>query len=130
MGEIKSLVKEADVQIYAIGIFDPIEVRMLTPEDAAGPALLKNLAKQSGGHLYEIENLNQLAGVASKIGDALRTQYVLGYYPTQSKHDGKYHKVEVKLAYFQSSRASLKDKPYYDEVLHDLLHKAPEGKEH
>lgn len=97
VGEIKSLVKEADVQIYAIGIFDPIEVRMLTPEDAAGPALLKNLAKQSGGHLYEIENLNQLAGVASKIGEALRTQYVLGYYPTQSKHDGKYHKVEVKL---------------------------------
>jgi hypothetical protein len=31
--------------------------------------------------------------------------------------------VGVKLAYFQSSRASLKDKPYYDEVLHDLLHK-------
>ncbi|HLH42798.1 MAG TPA: VWA domain-containing protein [Bryobacteraceae bacterium] len=96
-GEIKSLVKEADVQIYAIGIFDPIEVRMLTPEDAAGPALLKSLTKQSGGHLYEVDNLNQLAGVASKIGAALRTQYVLGYYPTQSKHDGKYHKVEVKL---------------------------------
>lgn len=97
MGEIKSLVKEADVQIYSIGIFDPIEVRMLTPEDAAGPALLKGLGKQSGGHLFEIDNLNQLSGVASKIGDALRTQYVLGYYPTGSKHDGKYHKVEVKL---------------------------------
>ena len=97
IGEIKSLVKEADVQIYAIGIFDPIEVRMLTPEDAAGPALLRGLGKQSGGHLFEIENLNQLSGVASKIGDALRTQYVLGYYPTASKHDGKYHKVEVKL---------------------------------
>jgi Ca-activated chloride channel family protein len=47
--------------------------------------------------LFEIDNLNQLSGVASKIGDALRTQYVLGYYPTGSKHDGKYHKVEVKL---------------------------------
>jgi Ca-activated chloride channel homolog len=97
VGEVKSLVKEADVQIYAIGIFDPIEVRMLTPEDAAGPALLKGLARQSGGHLFEIDNLSQLSAVASKIGDALRTQYVLGYYPTQSKHDGKYHKVEVKL---------------------------------
>ena len=29
--------------------------------------------------------------------------------------------IELALAYFQASRASLKDKPYYDEVLHDLL---------
>jgi VWFA-related protein len=97
MSEVKSLVKEADVQIYAIGIFDPVEVRMLTPEDAAGPSLLRALTKQSGGHLFEVDNLNQLSDVASKIGAALRTQYVLGYYPSQSKRDGKYHKVEVKL---------------------------------
>jgi VWFA-related protein len=97
MSEVKNLVKEADVQIYAIGIFDPVEVRMLTPEDAAGPSLLRALTKQSGGHLFEVDNLNQLSDVASKIGAALRTQYVLGYYPSQSKRDGKYHKVEVKL---------------------------------
>lgn len=30
---------------------------------------------------------------------------------------------EIALAYFPSSRASLKDKPYYDELEHDLLHK-------
>jgi len=39
--------------------------------------------------------------------------------------------IDVAVAFFQASRASLKDKLYYDEVLHDLLHtptlsKAPE----
>jgi hypothetical protein len=40
--------------------------------------------------------------------------------------------VVVALAYFPGSRASLKDKPYYDEVLHNLVgdHRHPELSEH
>jgi VWFA-related protein len=96
--ELKSLVREADVQIYVVGIFDPQDVRSQTPEEALGPGLLQEMAKQSGGRLFEIENINQLPELASKIGAALRAQYVLGYSPTKTRRDGKYHRVEVKLA--------------------------------
>lgn len=104
MSELKKLVRETDVQIYALGIFDPWDTRSQTPEELLGPALLRGLTKQSGGHLFEIEDIDQLPSVAAKIGEALRTQYVLGYSPKAMARDGKYHRVEVKLTQPRSSR--------------------------
>lgn len=104
MSDIKNLVREADVQIYALGIFDPFDARSQSPEELAGPSLLHDVAKQSGGRLFKIENVNQLPEAASKIGDALRARYVLGYSPKATLRDGKYHRVEVKLAPPKGSR--------------------------
>jgi Ca-activated chloride channel homolog len=93
-GEVKNLVKEADVQIYAIGIFDYLEK---TPEEAHGPELLDAITDATGGRTYRINDPSELADTATKIGMELRNQYVLGYRPSNNKHDGKWHKVKVKL---------------------------------
>ena len=93
-GEIKSLVKEADVQIYAIGIFDR-DGR--TPEERAGPYLLGEITDVTGGRTFTIDNVNELADVATKIGIELRNQYVLGYRPTNATRDGRWRKIKVKL---------------------------------
>jgi Ca-activated chloride channel family protein len=93
-GEIKSLVKEADVMIYSIGIYDRY---MPTPEEQLGPALLNDISELSGGRAFTIDNPNDLADVATKIGIELRNQYVLGYRPKTPAHDGKWHKIKVKL---------------------------------
>jgi len=98
MNEVKNLVREADVQIYAMGIMEPAVSRGRTVEELAGPELLSEVAEQTSGRLFEIESVNELPDVASKISFALRHQYVLGYAPANSRHDGKYHKVQVKLA--------------------------------
>jgi VWFA-related protein len=95
--EIKNLVKEADVQIYAIGIYEMIQNRGRTPEELAGPGLLTDLSEPTGGRHFVVENLNELPDVAAKIGIELRNQYVLGYSPTNQVRDGKYRKVSVKL---------------------------------
>ncbi|HXG33238.1 MAG TPA: VWA domain-containing protein [Bryobacteraceae bacterium] len=95
--EIKNLVREADVQIYAIGIFEPIYSRGRTPEELAGPGLLSEVAEQTGGRHYAVENLNDLPDIAAKIGIELRNQYVLGYTPTNQERDGKYRRVRVRL---------------------------------
>jgi Ca-activated chloride channel homolog len=95
--EIKNLVKEADVQIYAIGIYEPIGSRTRTPEEMAGPGLLTEIAEQTGGRQYAVENLAELADIAAKIGVELRNQYILGYAPHNQDRDGKYRRVEVKL---------------------------------
>jgi VWFA-related protein len=97
MREVKNRVKEGDAQVYSIGIEEPFTTRGRSPEELAGPALLDEIASQSGGRLFEIEDLNELADVASKIGMALRNQYMLGFAPAQQKRDGKYHKIVVKL---------------------------------
>jgi Ca-activated chloride channel homolog len=95
--EIKNLVREADVQIYAIGIFEPSGSRGRTAEELSGPGLLSELSEQTGGRHFAVENLNELPDVAAKIGIELRNQYILGYTPTNLQRDGKYRKVQVKL---------------------------------
>ncbi|MGP8244102.1 MAG: VWA domain-containing protein [Bryobacteraceae bacterium] len=95
--EIKDLVKEADTQIYAIGIYEEAGARGRTPEEASGPALLTEIAEQTGGRQYSVDNLNELPDVAAKIGVELRNQYVLGYSPPNAQRDGKYHHVLVKI---------------------------------
>jgi len=93
-GEIKSLVKEADVLIYAIGIYDHY---FPTEEERLGPALLSEVTELTGGRAFTIDNPNDLADVATKIGIELRNQYVLGYRPKNIARDGKWRKIKVKL---------------------------------
>jgi Ca-activated chloride channel family protein len=92
--EIKSLVKEADVQIYAIGIFSPSPP---TPEEVRGPQLLAEITSATGGRTFTVDNPNELPDVATKIGIELRNQYVLGYRPRNPVRDGRWHKIKIKL---------------------------------
>ena len=93
-GEIKALVKEADVMIYAIGIYDRYASAM---EERLGPQLLSDITELTGGRAFTIDNPNDLADVATKIGVELRNQYVLGYRPAKATRDGKWRKIKVKL---------------------------------
>jgi len=95
--EIRRLVREADVQIYAIGIFEPASGRGRTAEELAGPGLLNDIAEQTGGRHFAVDNVNELPDVAAKIGVELRNQYVLGYTPSNQNRDGKYRRVKVKV---------------------------------
>jgi Ca-activated chloride channel homolog len=92
--EIKALVKEADVMVYAIGIYDHYAS---APEERLGPQLLSEITELTGGRAFTIDNPNDLADVATKIGVELRNQYVLGYRPTKIVRDGKWRKIKVKL---------------------------------
>lgn len=93
-GEVKSMVKEADVMIYAIGIYDHY---FATTEEKMGPELLSEITQVTGGRAFTVDNPNSLPDVTSKIGMQLRNQYVLGYRPEKTPHDGKWHKIKVKI---------------------------------
>jgi VWFA-related protein len=95
--QVRNYIREADVQIYSIGILEPLSTRGRSPEELAGPTLLEEVAHQTGGRLYQVDDLGQLPDIASKIGAALRNEYLLGYMPAEGNHDGKYHRVRVKL---------------------------------
>ena len=92
--EIKSMVKEADILIYAIGIYDHY---FATDEEKLGPALLSDVTELTGGRAFTIDNPNDLADVSTKIGIELRNQYVIGYRPKNPVRDGKWRKIRVKL---------------------------------
>ena len=96
--EIESLVREADVQIYAMGVFDPVFSLGLTPEEISGPRLLSEIATQTGGRAYAPAVPSDLPAVTARIAVELRNQYVLGYYSKNRARDGKYRHVEVKIS--------------------------------
>jgi len=95
--DIKRLVKEADTQLYAIGIYDPLGYRNRTPEELNGPTLLSEVTEMTGGRVFSVEKLDDLPDIASKIGMELRNQYVLGYKPSNKAHDARWRKVKIRL---------------------------------
>ena len=95
--DIKRLVKEANTQLYAIGIFDPLESRSRTPEELNGPSLLSEITEMTGGRVFAVGNPNELPDIASKIGMELRNQYILGYRPSNKAHDARWRKIKIKL---------------------------------
>jgi VWFA-related protein len=94
--EVRNLVKESDVMIYAIGVFEGPGARARTPEEASGPGLLSDLCEQTGGRHFPADP-SELPDIAAKIGVELRNRYLIGYVPTDAQHDGRYHAVTVKV---------------------------------
>jgi Ca-activated chloride channel homolog len=97
--EIRELIRESDVLIYAAGIYEPMDLIEGTPEEMAGPALLKEIAEQSGGREFSVASMSELGSAMSVISDALRNQYMLGFSPAARQGDGRFHKVKVKIAW-------------------------------
>jgi Ca-activated chloride channel family protein len=93
--EVKSLIKEADVLVYSIGIFDR---QFQTLEELLGPELLAGLSELTGASAYTLDNPVYLPLISGHIAAELRNQYILGYSPNNSRHDGKWRKIKVSLA--------------------------------
>src|SRR5262245_56119050 len=58
---------------------------------------LQDLAGRSGGRLYDANTLYNVSQAFSNIAEELRHQYALSYYPTNSKKDGSYRRVKVRV---------------------------------
>lgn len=57
---------------------------------------LRDLADRSGGQVYRADNVGALPQAFAAIAAELRTQYLLGYYPSNPERDGSYRKISVK----------------------------------
>ncbi|MGH9607311.1 MAG: VWA domain-containing protein [Terracidiphilus sp.] len=93
-GEVKALVRESDVEIFSMGIFDPYAP---TPEERMGPQLLDDVSTATGGRMFRVDDIDELSDIAEKISTELRNQYVIGYRPADLIRDGKWRKVRVKV---------------------------------
>jgi Ca-activated chloride channel family protein len=92
--QVKSAVKEADVLIYAVGTYDSYAS---TQEELLGPDLLRSVSEVTGGQAYMLSGVSELPSVTRSIGTRLRYQYMLTFRPPDQAHDGKWHKISVKL---------------------------------
>ncbi|HLV88121.1 MAG TPA: VWA domain-containing protein [Candidatus Sulfotelmatobacter sp.] len=100
---VKSAIKESDVLVYSVGIFDRY---VATAEELLGPELLRTLSSLTGGTSYTLSQLNEMPTLTRMISTQLRYQYMLAYHPQATPHDGKWHKISVKLRLPQGLHAS------------------------
>lgn len=91
--ELRTLVKEADVQLYAIGVLDVNDGTL----GLAGQAILEELSRVTGGRAFFPQSEEELVDVCTQIALELRHQYSVGYYPTTNVRDGRWHKIKVKV---------------------------------
>ena len=94
--EIRQMLEESDVWLYALGIC-PTRFRAFPEEELAGPRLLTEIAEETGGREIPVHQARELPAAAAEIGFELRNRYVLAYRPEDAACDGKYHRVQVRL---------------------------------
>jgi Ca-activated chloride channel family protein len=92
------LAQEADVQIYTIGMEPSVANKKAIEltEERNGLAFLSHLSDRSGGLNFTMATYENPVPTASKIGTAIRNQYLIGYHPADGE-PGKWHAVRVKV---------------------------------
>lgn len=95
--EVLHSLEEADVQIYAIASTEAWSLRAAAPEVMFGPDLLDRLCDHAGGRYFQADGKHELTTAAEQISRELRSQYVIGYVPSNGSHDGRFHHVRVQV---------------------------------
>lgn len=98
--EVVSHLREIDVQIYLIGFVSDLDrdsgLFKKSAKDKA-ETLLNKLAEETGGKAFFPRELSEVHAIAEQISTDLRTQYSLGYYPSNSNKDGSFRAVKVQV---------------------------------
>lgn len=99
--QLFSRLREDDVQIFVIGFVNELEkdggLIRKSPHDKA-VALINRLAQETGGRAFFPSSLSELPGIAQEITRDLRTQYVIGFKPSETAHPGEFRPVRVTVA--------------------------------
>lgn len=97
-GEMLKIAKNSDTAVYPVSILEFITVRTddtITTLQARNA--LTTIAKYSGGTAYFPRFEQDLPAIYNQIAGQLRTQYSLGFVPSNPSRDGRYHKLKIDL---------------------------------
>ena len=83
--------QRADAIIYSIEYFDRGAYGMFAPSNSA----LRQMSEETGGRVFRVDRKHPLDEVFKQIQDELRSQYALGYAPTNSVKDGTFRRIEI-----------------------------------
>jgi Ca-activated chloride channel family protein len=103
---ILRLAQQSNVTIYTIGLFDPLAA----DRDAD---VLRKLGSLTGGDVYLPVTIDELGPAWDRILNGIRTQYTIGYKPSQTVFDGKYHKVRVRVDVPGQGKVAVHTRPGY-----------------
>jgi Ca-activated chloride channel family protein len=93
LGELFDMVKASDATIYAIGVLD----RQSAMGRMEQQRFLRQITEASGGQAFFPPSVRDLEKVYAQISTEIRTQYTLGYLSDNTRTDGAWRKVEIRL---------------------------------
>jgi Ca-activated chloride channel family protein len=100
-GEVVNHLREIDVQVYLIGFINDLDkdsgLFKKSPKEKA-EGLLNKLAEETGGKAFYPRELSEVHAIAQQISTDLRTQYSVGYYPSNASKDGSFRAVKVQVS--------------------------------
>ncbi len=79
--------QRTDTVIHILLVYDPMY--------GANAGAAKKLAEETGGRMIEVRSEKKLLEAFDEISEELRTQYTLGYYPTNAARDGRFRKIKI-----------------------------------
>jgi VWFA-related protein len=89
LGEAVEAAQRADAVIHVILITDSGET------EGYGPGVAARMTSDTGGRVINVRNDRGLEKAFDEISEELRSQYVLGYYPSNPKRDGTFRRIRV-----------------------------------
>lgn len=63
---------------------------------SGGGGVLRHMAEETGGHMFQVDRRSTLESIFDQIQQEMRSQYLIGYTPTNGKRDGGYRKIDLK----------------------------------
>jgi VWFA-related protein len=93
--------QRADAIIYSIDYSDPSAYggygRFGGFGGPNGEGDLRRMSDETGGHLFKVDRKNTLDDIFNQLNQEMRSQYAIGYTPTNSAKDNTFRRVEVKV---------------------------------
>ena len=92
--------QKADAVIYSIDYYDPGAYGRfgIALGGGGGEGELRKMSDETGGHMFRVDRSHPLDQVFRELQEEMRSQYSIGYTPTNGLKDGSYRHLEVKLA--------------------------------
>lgn len=82
--------QRTDTVVHILLVYDP--------HYGANSSVAKKITDETGGRMIVVNNEKHLMEAFDQISEELRSQYTLGYYPTDTTHDGKFRKLKVEVS--------------------------------
>ena len=98
--------KTSSALVYSIGIFDE-------RNKSKRPEILEQLADISGGRAFFPERVSELPETCRRIAADIRSQYTLGYIPSNQNKDGKFRKIRVEVRSPQQDKLTVRTRSGY-----------------
>lgn len=90
--------QKADAVVYSIEYVDHGFYGVFGGFGNSGDGALHRLSDPTGGHVYRVDRSHTLDDIFRDLQEEMRTQYAIGYTPTNDRKDGSYRKLDVKVA--------------------------------